>query len=526
MYRVLLVDDEPLARIGVKSTFDWEANGLTVVGEESNGRKAMRWIERDEVDILITDIAMPVMDGLELMRRARERCPRIKVILLSCHSDFEYVREGVRLGASDYLLKPTLEPADLENVLGKVKLELAEERKRNELYTRQELSDKRQELEKSLMKLMAGEAAGMDWGLELPWTASGYRVAVCLLDGADKLLAEEGGIFLEIVIDETQECAYDFLEQGIAFRAHMDQLLLLLPAPERASSESEERLRSLQTLLKDKGRSFTLGVSTVYSGVEHLKQAYREAREAAQLRFYYGPGTIRFAEENPEYVTPRKEAAGWKHAMKNAIQEGFRENASNVLEHVAQQWTVQQRSPSEVVREAQEVLALFRLCRPGLYMSLEQTEALRTMETLEELRRLLRSAFEQLWHKESGAAEETGLHQRIIESAIDYMKGNFTQNISLQDVADHVAVSKNYFSEMFKRVTGQNFIDYLIHLRLKRARVLLTTTTLKVYEVAEKSGFNDVKYFSKLFRKVLKMSPAEFREKGIFEFGKHDTIQE
>ncbi|UUZ86157.1 response regulator [Paenibacillus sp. P26] len=166
MYRVLLVDDEPFARMGLRATFDWEGNGFRLVGEASNGKNAAPWIERNEVDILITDIAMPVMDGLELIRTARERCPQMKFILLSCHSDFAYVREGMRMGASDYLLKPTLEPADLKEVLAKVVDQITEDRKINELYAKQELSGKRLELEKAFAKLLVGEPAPLPWNEE------------------------------------------------------------------------------------------------------------------------------------------------------------------------------------------------------------------------------------------------------------------------------------------------------------------------------------------------------------------------
>ncbi|GAE08262.1 response regulator [Paenibacillus sp. JCM 10914] len=128
MYRVLLVDDESMARTGLRETFDWEKHGYRLVGEASNGSKAMKWIISGEVDILITDIAMPVMNGLELTRRTKELCPWVKVLLLSCHSDFEFVREGIRLGASDYILKPTLDSDALRHVLDQMRQRLEEER--------------------------------------------------------------------------------------------------------------------------------------------------------------------------------------------------------------------------------------------------------------------------------------------------------------------------------------------------------------------------------------------------------------
>ncbi|MCS7458589.1 response regulator [Paenibacillus doosanensis] len=514
MYKVLLVDDEAMARIGLRSTFEWEENGFLLVGEASNGKTALQWLESHEVDILITDIAMPVMDGLELMRRARAAYPALKVVLLSCHNDFEYVREGIRLGASDYLLKPTLETEDLQAVLGKLKEQIAEERKRTELILRQELSGKRQELEKQLMKLLAGEEPQQESTAELAWLNEGYRIVVCMLDGAAKLRAEEGGLFIEIVMEEVQASCYEHLERGAAFRVGSDQLVLAVPDEGGDQESWMARLERLHRMLADKGYSFTMGVSFCSAGSGGLKRAYREGLDKAALRFYFGPGGIRSMLVSPRRPSRSGNTEAGMNALREAISEDWKDKAAECQKRLLGCWTCDNKTPVEVLREAQELLSLYQLCKGNRYVPAEQTEALRMMESVEEVQSFLWSVFESLWKSEDEIEEEFGFHRRIIAKAIEYMQGNFTKNISLQDVADHVSVSKNYFSEMFKRVTGQNFIDYLIHLRLKRSTVLLQTTTLKVYEVAEMSGFNDVKYFSKLFKKMMKLSPAEFRDRG------------
>ncbi|MFE5320029.1 response regulator [Paenibacillus sp. NPDC056579] len=527
MYRVLLVDDEPIARIGLRTTFDWEENGFQLIGEASNGQKAMPWIERNEVDILITDIAMPVMDGLELMRAAREHCSRIKVVLLSCHNDFEYVREGIRLGASDYLLKPTLETADLKNVLDKLKEQITEERKKQEHYQRQELNGKRLEMEKALIKLLVSEELPAGLESDFSWLEEGYRMIVCLLDGASKLRTEEGGIFIDIMLDEVQAGFYEWMDRGIAFRVGADQLILAIPERNQEEALTRQKLHGFHSHLKAKGYSFTMGVSSRIHGSGSLKQAYREGEETARLRFYMGPECVRFYREGLLTRKAQGEDMEWvKSALKNALTEGFQDKAAQYVEKVVRCWTYEHRTPVEVMREAQELLSLFQLCRWNKPLPLEQAEALRMMESVEEMRALLWTAFEGVWKSEDEIEEESGFHRRIIEKAVEYMKQHFTKAISLQDVADHVSVSKNYFSEMFKKVTGQNFIDYLIHLRLKRSSALLQTTTLKVYEVAEMSGFNDVKYFSKLFKKMMKMSPAEYREKKACNIGIGNTFSE
>ncbi|AGA57668.1 response regulator containing CheY-like receiver domain and AraC-type DNA-binding domain [Thermobacillus composti KWC4] len=515
MYRVLLVDDEALARVGLRSTFDWEAHGFRIVGEASNGRTALPWIERDEVDILMTDIAMPVMDGLELMRFIRQRRPRVKVILLSCHSDFEYVREGMRLGASDYLLKPTLGNDDLRDILEKVKRQIEEERRRNELFDRmkrQELAEHRQELEKAMIRCLAGEPVEAELAAALPWLKTGYRVAVVLPDGAAKLCAEEGGLYLEILIEDAQETFYEKGGDGLALRGREGQLIAVVPDGQDQPSAWNERLERLQRTLSAKGHSFSIGVSMRHQGLPTFRQAYREGWEAAQARFYRGPGRLHTYEPSP----PRTDHDGSRlyDDLRQALADSLKDKASACLAEICGAWTPERRTPAQVYREAQQLLSLFSVSKKrtngefGVWL-----ETLRQLETADEVRQFVRESFDCLWAPECDAdGRDNRFYRHIVAQAVEYMQSRYTEKIGLQEVADHVCVSKNYFSEIFKRVTGQNFIDYLIRLRLDRAKELLQTTPLKIYEVAELSGFNDVKYFSRLFKKVMKMSPAEFRE--------------
>ncbi|TDG00994.1 response regulator [Paenibacillus piri] len=510
MYRVLLVDDEPFARMALRTTFDWESHGFSLIGEASNGKSALRWIERNEVDILITDIAMPVMDGLELMRMARERSPWIKIVLLSCHSDFAYVREAMRLGASDYILKPTLEPEGLKEILEKVKLQLLEERKINSMYIQNELSEKRIELEKAFMKMVAGEASAVHQpDHALLWMNEGYRIVVCLLDGALNFLSEED-VYVEITMEEIQESYYEIIGEGVAVRGFSGPLIMIMPQPNE-QCDFMERVSLFQSKLKSRGFSFTLGVSRRFTGAESVKQAMQEGKMAAKLRFYEGLGGILPYE--PYFCgADKSEAEALMIRLKEAITVAGREKASVHLNRLMQYWTKEHRTPTEVKREAQDLISLFEMCRNKRITPVEQIEALAFMETVDEVQGLIRHVFEKLWSSGDESEEDLGTHRRIVGNAVAYLKAHYKQNISLQDVADHVAVSKNYFSEMFKKVMDQNFIDYLTHLRLKCACELLRTTTLKVYEVAELSGFNDVKYFSKVFKKVMKVSPADYRE--------------
>jgi two-component system response regulator YesN len=509
MYRVLLVDDESIARDGLRSTFDWEGYGFELVGEASNGRKAMKWIEAGAIDILITDIAMPVMDGLELTRETLRLCPWVKVLLLSCHSDFEYVREGIRLGASDYLLKPTLEPENLKDVLNRMKLQVIKEKEKLQLYDKaneQRLRKSRTELEKIANDMLSrGENTSVS--LNIPWLHEGYSIVVCLPDYMSEIRNKREKGLLELTL-HAQDLFYEVVEQGIAFMRSSEELILLLPNEQGEEAYLIHYLEKFSRNLKVDGYSFTMGVSPICNDMKQISDAYKEARNAAWLRFYHGPGgihTLSAANDKPDH---KDVFAKTKSNLKECIGAGFKEKADQHLEALFHTWTCDQKGPIQVLQEAREIVSLFYLCKEDNVSAVEQIEALRSIEYKEEVLQILRLNFDKLWYTRK--LDET-LHQRTINEAIIYINNHFTEVITLQDVADLVKLSKNYFSELFKRETGLNFIDYIIQQRVKRAKKLLQTTRLNVYEIAEKSGFNDVKYFSKLFKKLVGMSPKQYQ---------------
>jgi two-component system response regulator YesN len=513
MFRVLLVDDEAMARKGLRATFDWEGCGFKVVGEASNGQKAMPWIEKQDVDILITDIAMPIMDGLELTRLTREKCPWVKVVLLSCHSDFDYVREGIRLGASDYLLKPTLELEELQKILEKIKQQIINEKEQLDLMQEHRDQDKRMQLEKIIIKWVAGEMLPGE-PISLAWLTEGYRVIVTSFDvqySCDQR-KEEG--LLGIIIQDAQNLFYKEFRQGIAFRMCADQLVLILPCSPTETIQSHcEKIEMYRDRMKHQGFVFTMGMSNVNVDLIHLRQAYLEAKKAMRLRFYHGPGGLYIVPPSPP---PSSIGSNYFAEailqLKKLIMEGNNDAAGHCLKGLLRQWTYEYKTPEEVLNEAKEIIWLFYICKEGSIRAIEQIEMLNQATSASEICSILWDNFESLWNIFHTEIEgDHSFHQRIVHAALEFIDAHYTEMISLQDIADHVSISKNYFSELFKKVTGENFIDYLIHLRVNHAKQLLNSTTLKIYEVAQMSGFNDVKYFSKLFKKIVHMSPADFR---------------
>jgi two-component system response regulator YesN len=510
MYKVLLVDDESMARTGLRHFFDWDLNGFKIVGEASNGQKALQWIENQEVDILITDISMPVMDGLELTRWTRKVSPQTKIILLSSYNDFEYAREGIRLGASDYLLKPTLENENLSQTLEKVKRQIIQEREKSGLI---EFRSKCFAEERTLLKWLANESLGNG---KIEVLSEGCRIVVCSLDTKQQM--KKGGGYMEFVMEEAQNIFYRLFKKGVAVRGAFDQIVLLLPTDEEQHFTTS--LGPFKNGLQELGVSFTLGVSMPLALPVQVSKAYEQAVQAVERGFFQGLGAIYSYTPLLELRTAQTAVyfKTLKDTLKRYVCDGFRQKAEDCLNEIINQWVYEQKTASEVIREAHELLYLLHALNPEAMQPVDRLTALSMLETVEEVKEWTFGIFTDFWSEKKNAdpaessSGENRIHQHMVAKAIEYIQSNYAKAISLHDVAKRVNMSKNYFSEVFKKVTGQNFVDYLIQLRLNRSKELLQDPTLKVYEVAEMSGFSDVKYFSKLFKKVMQISPTDYRE--------------
>ncbi|WP_456289233.1 response regulator [Paenibacillus sp. AK002] len=512
MYRVLLVDDEAIARTGLRSTFDWEKYGYRLVGEASNGQRAMKWIINGDLDILITDIAMPVMDGLELTRRTRELCPWVKVLLLSCHSDFEFVREGIRLGASDYILKPTLDADSLGTVLDHMRLKLEEEKQMQRILTeheQQQRLNKKKAAGKMLFQALSGEPDALA-KLEA-WNHNGsYLLAVLQLDS--DLGAAAAGIQPKDWQEEIERFMgqlYDQAPEALAARLETDRIAVCLPLRDEANGQASGDEGAIRLPIRS-----TMGLSRRYNSMDKLQEAFREAAESLEGLFFHPDQQILRAEELPltDADSTQERPAAELHALRAALTVGNMDISEERLQSIMQRWRPGRMKKPAVLREAEELLSLLAMLHLPGGPPLPQIGEVGKLRSVEEVKKLVLQGFHALREEAMRhPVPESTLHERIVLQAVQYIKARFTEPISLQEVADEVAVSRNYFSELFKRVTGHNFIDYVIDLRLKRAKELLSTTSLRVYEVADRSGFNDVKYFSKLFKKMVGMTPAEYK---------------
>ncbi len=511
MWRAVIVDDEPVIRMGIKASLDWAGEGIEIAGEYANGAEALEQLHRSAVDILITDIKMPIMDGLELTRKALEASPLLKVVLISSHSDFEYVREGLKLGVVDYVLKHTLEPEELLLVIRKCKELLQEDR--TEQHRRRGLSPdarehERKRYEQELKRHLVQQTERMAPGDYPDWLGDGYIAASMRLNGVRAMEEQQGYLYKAVLLDQLVGSLYQHWPQAIAAQTGEHELFFLLPSdtPNPSDRETDTLLYRLRESLEQHyGVSVTIGCARG-AGIDAIREHHRRSRAALERGFFEGAGIYADAGQ------PASDGAGRDSVRVPAIEPGM---GADRLHELTAAWQARYEAggiaPQALKEEASRVLSVLFKHEVDPVVLVESFDRLFKSESLAELCGMLTEQFSEL-RKARLAASDAPISPNPIAQAVDYIHAHYLDTLTLQQVADRVHVSKNYLSILFKKSTGHNFIDYVITLRVQKARELLSLTDLKVYEVAERSGFHDVKYFGKLFKKMTGYSPLEYRD--------------
>ena len=516
MYRVIIVDDEPVIRNGISAFVEWEKEGLSVEDHYANGVEALAALESGSADILITDIKMPLMNGIQLMKQAIERYPWIKVVLISNYSDFEYVKEGLQLGAVDYLLKLTLNRDDLLAVLRRCISMLEEERRLDsELYHFQQGARYRERkmAEQEIKRLIVQEQTSSSSTAWAPaWLDMPYVCVYFMLDAAEEWRENYGYLYVQLMLEELQEMLYEQIEEGIAPLAAENSLFLIFPNNE---GEVERQLGQWKKLLETKwGISISAGYA-IEQGVHNILKGFADSRSACQRRFFAGLGGLycmRESQTNLENTytdaVPIEEWAPFFEIINAGDPVSF------AVEFALERWKEETLSPEQVKHEAYSLLAgVNKLHTNEEALLAERYELLNQAETLEQLASILTCQLEEMEKSYIPKLTDNGYGGQLITKALEYIATHYTENLTQQSVADFVHLSKSYFSLLFKKQTDRNFIDYLIELRIREAKRLLAHNDSRVYDVAGAAGFKDVKYFSKVFKKVTGLSPIEYRDK-------------
>lgn len=529
MLKVLIVDDEILIRVGLKSCIDWERHGFEIVGMAEDGEKALEIVREKQPDIMLTDIKMPGMDGLELIKRIKEQYPRMKFIVLTCYNEMNYIKQAMQLGAEDYILKLSVQPEILLQIMNKTR-EVIEKDRRDE-----------QQSKKLEIKLQANKNIIKD---------SLYRK---VLDGAitnDAFLNEIKNLGINIVPDNDILicCCIDSYkgevlkrpaeEQqlfALSFRNMMEEILaehgvfelaelghgsfIILAASKQMSDPAHicEKMNNAARKYLNITLSFGILMNSEITG--NLRESYVKAVYALNGRFYPGKESIIIYDESNHYINKQVYMdINCENQLLNLVEILDMEGAWRLIESFIEDLVGKKvYSPDSIRFSSLEVMhSMMKVFKKyNVQIDLYSSELNKNMsdilnaETAGELKEILRKFTQSLVHILVNVKSD--IKRPEISRIMSYIHEHIERNITLAEAADICNISKCYFSTIFKREVGEGFCDYVNRVKMEKARDLILHSGLKSCEAAEKVGVYDESYFSKLFKKYIGKNPSELR---------------
>ena len=537
--KVFLVEDEMVIRRGIKNSIDWEKEGYIFCGEASDGELAYPMIIKEKPDILITDIRMPFMDGLELCKLVKKELPNIKILILSGYDEFDYAKEAIRLGVIEYLLKP-ISSGKLLEALNGVSESIRREKEDKDLvrkYMEEMRENTEHEKQKFFEQMIAGNLSMAD-ALE-----TGKKYEMNLSAGMYNLLLfrftlgkenRKSGELLgeaEYAIEKlTERLEYVFeFQRGVEGWA----FLLMADNEEQMSERVKELSIDLEEIMKNYSTiAYFGGIGQPVARLRELEESFREAERALAARFtmelnrIISVEDIRMAQnvdtlddiEITSFGEIEKTRTMLEKFLNNGAEDEIDEFVDVYINELPEENLKSVLMRQYIIMDAYIVMMSFCEKIEGIEgemqaQSEELKNSMKTIQTLEEIKNYIRMLLKKIIGVRDTISGRR--YSDIIEIAKDQIRKTYmSDEISLNTIAAEVGMSPSYFSSIFSKEMGKTFVEYLTEIRMDRAKELLMCSSMKTSEIGYEVGYKDPHYFSYIFKKTQNCTPKEFRARG------------
>ena len=482
MIQILIVDDEKIERNGIKFLLK-QLHMEAEIREAVNGVKALEALEEKPVDILLTDIKMPFMDGLSLSKIVSKEFPRMKIIIISGYDDFAYAVEMLRNGVREYILKP-IEREKITEILKKLNAEIE---------SRKEKEENNQKIGYQQMRhlMLSDEISGEEQRtIESQYADHFYtgNYYVCCQNQVKRgELSDDNYIFMKNMNDND---------------------IFIVPA------------ENLSLLLKNELQDGYIGISAAHCGLESIRQAYAESvmmRKKAFVRNKVEAQYGVFQEKIPEGLITEAAKLTEEAARIQRVQLIGTDHTDD-LEKSFHQFFYE-------VKNGRIDEAVFESCMKDFFTEVEKTyqNALETEgELLSECKEIWSEncidsyedkvmEFVMQLHEKINSSYDQNKNVQKIKMAVDYIEENYAKDLNMAVVSNYISMNYSLFSYSFKQYTGSNFVNYLKEIRMREAKKLLTETDMKIIEISQAVGYDNEKHFMKIFKATCGVSPTEYR---------------
>jgi len=528
MYKVMIVDDDYPVLQFLRGSIQWGRLGMEVIGFHDNSMDALSQAETDPPDILLTDIGMPQMNGLQLIERMREYQPNLRAIILSCMDDFELARQAVKLNVQEYILKESFKPGYIEDLLRGIAEQLSKERETSarmdrlkQAATGNRLFRKRAFVKKTINGTYVNQ---YEWEEEaeavgVRLTEQPYLPVLCWLNDRGALKNRFGSEELLMSAIENMIGEIIVSVEGAVVTAYNAKFYLLwFPHAHPGIGNLNPRLQIIQSALQ---KFLSVQASFLYGKPGRTRSEVRsglsELINSSDIRFYLTEGAIHnggalpLAEDDLDSLYP--EAS--KQFLELFFEQDERKSEATLLKWMA--YIREKRYPATAVKEW--ILKLVYEMQTKLKsMSRDQTPSaaeafhrtINEQDTLQEIQDWL----SQYLRKIVPLVNTIYLQAKKPEilKAQRYIELHLDSKITLDEVAKELHMNASYFSRLFKKETGETFVEYVTKMKMERGKELLRWTNSSIEAVSESLGYDNKSYFAKLFKSLTGVTPGEFRE--------------
>lgn len=535
MKRILIVDDEWMTRQHIRSQFPWKEWGYAIAGEAENGEQALECCRSLKPDILLLDITMPLMDGLEVLRRIREEHPHIRCIVLTAHRDFTYAQEAIRKGADGYILKAPISAEELRTALQRA----SEEHDKANRLTVSEQSHKalvqnyqyplRQKFFEDILSSLLSRpeeilASGDRLGVDL------HRPAYLLLDcSVDELAAfeqrypsKDRSLIEFSMLEIVRECAQTEIPGRFElFPVAFGRFVLILTGQRTAcdalSKESITLL--LRKISKPLGQYMKIclsaTVSRPFSSLSFICQMYKETVKHRVHHFYSdGAEPVWSDQIVPFRAVPSKILQKLEERFED-IARGFDDKPEGWVSAVRKEFLTYKPEPAFTAEWLESLRRYLTEASPGAAAP-PMPEPKRSPGVSPSLHG--ESSFNRMLETVSYQAAEyrkrqsQSIHLRHeLSAAVQYIKTHLNEDLNVELIASRVKLSPSYLGQLFRKEVGVSIVDYILEQRMEMAKHYLLTGQYRNYELASKIGFRSYSYFCTLFKKYTGLTPNEFK---------------